>query len=56
MKETVLTSAGAAYEPPYAEIIEFAVERGFTVSGDSYDSNNGTEVLGREEEGDFWHS
>ncbi len=56
MKETVLTSARVAYEPPYADIIELTVERGFGGSGgDGYNINNGTEVIGREEE-DSWHS
>ncbi len=59
MKETVLTSARVAYEPPYADIIEFAVEKGFQVTGggstNNYNPTNGIEGLGREEE-DSWHS
>lgn len=46
-----MTSARAAYEPPYADIIEFAVERGFDASGGAspvYDYKNGNEVLGRD--------
>ncbi len=53
MKKQFLTSARVAYEPPYADIIEFAVERGFDAS---FNSDNGTEVLGREEAEDSWHS
>ncbi len=60
MKKTVLTSARAAYEPPYVDIIEFAVEGGFIGSGgvdtDGYDNINGTETTGREDVTDPWHS
>ncbi len=59
MKETVLTSARVAYEPPYADIIEVAVERGFDVSGGGaslvYDNTNGTESLGRDDVADSWY-
>jgi len=58
MEKTVLTSVGAAYEPPYAEIIEFAVEAGFAVSGidpDGYDRNDGTEAPGRDDVTEPWY-
>ncbi len=57
MKETVLTPAREAYEPPYAEIVECAVEGGFTISGvdDGYDSNDGTEKPGRDDVTDPWY-
>ncbi len=58
MEKTVLTSAGAAYEPPYAEIIEFAVEGGFAGSvtdPGGYDSNDGTEVPGRDDVTEPWY-
>ena len=54
MEKTIMTSAGAAYEPPFAEIIEFAVEEGFNGSG-GYDSNEGTESLDRENVTDPWY-
>ncbi len=58
MEKTVLTSAGAAYEPPYADIIEFAVEGGFNVSGvdpDGFSINDGTEVPGRDDVTEPWY-
>jgi len=58
MEKTVLTSARGAYEPPYADIIEFAVEKGFIVSGvdsEGYDRNDGTEVTGREDVTEPWY-
>ncbi len=58
MEKTVLTSAGAAYEAPYADIIEFAAEGGFTVSGVDpygYSINDGTEMPDREEVTDSWY-
>ncbi len=56
MKETVLTSARVAYEPPYADIIEVAVEGGFSNSTEVvYDNTNGTESLGRDDVADSWY-
>ena len=58
MEKTVLTSAGAAYEPPYADIIEFAVEGGFADSGvdpDGFSINDGTEMPGRYDVTDPWY-
>ncbi len=58
MKKQFLTSAQEAYEPPYAEIIEFAAEGGFNLSGvdpDGFSTNDGTEMPGREEVMDSWY-
>ncbi len=58
MKKTVMTSAQEAYEPPYAEIIEFAVEGGFTVSGvdaDGFSTNDGTEMSDRYDVTEPWY-
>ena len=58
MEKTILNLARAAYEPPYAEIIEFAVESGFAVSPgaieDGFGANDGTEVPERDNEGEDW--
>ncbi len=59
MKKTVLILARAAYEPPFIEIIEFAVESGFAVSPgaiseDGFSLNDGTEMPVREDEGEDW--
>ncbi len=59
MGKTVLTSARTAYEPPYADIIEFDVEGGFSLSGvdaDGYTINDGTEAPGRDDVTDPWYS
>ncbi len=53
-----MTSAQEAYEPPYAEIIEFAVEGGFTVSGvdaDGFSTNDGTEMSDRYDVTEPWY-
>ncbi len=58
MGKTVMTSAQEAYEPPYAEIIEFAVEGGFTVSGvdaDGFSINDGTEMSDRYDVTEPWY-
>ncbi len=58
MKKPFLTSAGAAYEPPYAEIIEFAVEGGFNLSGvdtDGFSINEGTEMSDRYDVTEPWY-
>ncbi len=58
MEKPFLTSAGAAYEPPYADIIEFAVEGGFSLSGvdpDGYSINDGTEMPGRDDVTEPWY-
>ncbi len=53
-----MTSARETYEPPYAEIIEFAVEGGFAGSGEEtvlYNDEDGTELSGRNEVTDSWY-
>ncbi len=58
MGKPFLTSVREAYEPPYAEIIEFAVEGGFNFSGvdtDGYSIKEGTEMPGREDVKDSWY-
>ncbi len=58
MKKQFLTSAQEAYEPPYAEIIEFAVEGGFNLSGvdaDGYSINDGTEMSERHDVTEPWY-
>ncbi len=58
MGKPFLTSARETYEPPYAEIIEFAVEGGFAGSGEEtvlYNDEDGTELSGRNEVTDSWY-
>ncbi len=59
MKKTVMTTVQEAYEPPYAEIIEFAVEGGFNLSGvdsDGYSINDGTEKPDRYDVPGSWYN
>ncbi len=59
MKKPILISAQAAYEPPYAEIIEFTVEGGFSLStevdSDGFSINDGTEMSDRYDVTEPWY-
>ncbi len=60
MKKTVKTSVQEVYEPPYAEIIEFAVEGGFSLSSEvdpyGYSINDGTEMPERYDVPGSWYN
>ncbi len=59
MKKPILTSAQAAYEPPYAEIIEFTVEGGFSLSTEidpeGFSMSDGTEMVRYDVTDESWY-